>query len=292
MPRDYGQRSLQQCFGPLHCSTSSNVTIISNFHPFGCPVFVLESKLQSSIQGIPKWDPRSRLGIYLGHSPLHAGSVALVLNPSTGHVSPQYHVVFDDTFSTVSNLRSGTVPANWSKLVEESSYLSTDEDYDLTQVWLREVSPKAADESKMINGQANAGALDVASEGAVTVRCEGEVNTNVVASEGEVASQAASNSVSFDDPAFTQACEGDGNAAGPHLQPEYINLASAGLRRTSRTHNPTTKAAESYDSVTRSMHTFFTLFQFVGLTDFCSALREAHETTSLEESEYDHHPKS
>ena len=34
-------------------------------------------------------------GIYLGHSPYHIGSVALVLNPETGHVSPQFHVVFD-----------------------------------------------------------------------------------------------------------------------------------------------------------------------------------------------------
>ena len=139
---------------------------IDHFHPFGCPVFVLESKLQTSSKGIPKWDPRSRLGIYLGHSPLHAGSVALVLIPITGHVSPQYHVVFDDTFSTVSNLRSGTVPPNWRKLVEESSYFSTDEDYDLSQVWLREVSLAADDESVMMQGQASADATNIDSEGA------------------------------------------------------------------------------------------------------------------------------
>ena len=27
--------------------------------------------------------------------------MALVLNPKTGHVSPQFHVVFDDKFDTV-----------------------------------------------------------------------------------------------------------------------------------------------------------------------------------------------
>ena len=75
---------------------------IDNFHPFGCPVYVLECALQTSSKGLPKWEPRSRLGIYLGHSPLHAGSVALVLNPSSGHVSPQYHIVFDDNFTNVS----------------------------------------------------------------------------------------------------------------------------------------------------------------------------------------------
>jgi Reverse transcriptase (RNA-dependent DNA polymerase) len=50
---------------------------------------------------ISKWLERARIGIYLGKSPRHARSVALVLNPQTGNVSPQYHVKFDDTFETV-----------------------------------------------------------------------------------------------------------------------------------------------------------------------------------------------
>ena len=45
-----------------------------------------------------KWDPRSRCATYLGNSPTYIGSVAMVLNPKTLHVSPQYHVVFDDIF--------------------------------------------------------------------------------------------------------------------------------------------------------------------------------------------------
>ena len=48
-----------------------------------------------------KWKQRSRLGVYLGPSPNHARSVALVLNPRTGHVPPQFHVKFDDFFETV-----------------------------------------------------------------------------------------------------------------------------------------------------------------------------------------------
>ena len=66
----------------------------TNFHTWGCPIFVLDSRLQSSMSKIPKWEPRSRIGIYVGQSPCHAGNVALVLNPKTGHVSPQYHVFF------------------------------------------------------------------------------------------------------------------------------------------------------------------------------------------------------
>ena len=59
----------------------------------------------------------SLVAIYLGHSPTHNGSVAMVLNPSTLHVSPQYHVVFDDNFSTVSSMVNGEVPENWLDLV-------------------------------------------------------------------------------------------------------------------------------------------------------------------------------
>jgi hypothetical protein len=77
-------------------STKSHFT---DFHPFGCPVFVLEASLQNGHK-IPKWKPRSRMGVYLGFSPNHAMSVPLVLNTTTGLISPQYHVVFDNSFST------------------------------------------------------------------------------------------------------------------------------------------------------------------------------------------------
>ncbi len=76
---------------------------LTDFHTFGCPVFVLEPRLQQGLK-IPKWQPRSRQAVYLGHSPCHANTVPIVYNPRTGHCSPQYHVVFDDQFSTVSYL--------------------------------------------------------------------------------------------------------------------------------------------------------------------------------------------
>ena len=39
--------------------------------------------------------------------------MALVLNIRTGHVPPQYYVVFDDIFSTVEHMRKVIVPGNW-----------------------------------------------------------------------------------------------------------------------------------------------------------------------------------
>ena len=73
---------------------------LQHFHAFGCPTYILDNMLQSG-QGAPKWRQRSRLGVYLGLSPNHTWSVALVLNPRMGHVSPQFHVKFDDFFETV-----------------------------------------------------------------------------------------------------------------------------------------------------------------------------------------------
>ena len=99
-------------------------------HTLFCPVYCLDAKLQGGVAGIPKWEPRSRLGIFVGHSPDHASDVALVLNPRTGLVSPQYHVVFDDSFSTISHLSTDDAPPNWHYLVENccENYTDTPED--------------------------------------------------------------------------------------------------------------------------------------------------------------------
>eukprot|EP00956_Cyclotella_meneghiniana_P031730 scaffold84308_cov35-Cyclotella_meneghiniana.AAC.2 len=69
----------------MRFSQSPTATVdLRNFHTFGCPCYILDSRAQVDPKGVPKWEPRARLGIYLGHSPAHAGSVALVMNPSSG----------------------------------------------------------------------------------------------------------------------------------------------------------------------------------------------------------------
>ena len=75
------------------------------------------------------------MGACPGHSPTHARSVALVSNPSTGHASPQFHVIFDDDFTTVEHMKTGTVPDDWSLLVKNSSELATDANFDLAETW-------------------------------------------------------------------------------------------------------------------------------------------------------------
>jgi hypothetical protein len=75
---------------------------LRSVHVWGAPCFVLDPKLQDGNK-VPKFDPRSRQGLHLGWSPRHASTVPLILNLTTGNVSPQFHVVFDDWFTTVSS---------------------------------------------------------------------------------------------------------------------------------------------------------------------------------------------
>ncbi|CAJ1943881.1 unnamed protein product, partial [Cylindrotheca closterium] len=72
---------------------------LEHFHPFGSPVYVLSDNLQA-LKSHNKWTDRTRVGIFLCHSPNHASSVPLVLNTKTGFVSPQFHCIYDDGFDT------------------------------------------------------------------------------------------------------------------------------------------------------------------------------------------------
>ena len=91
-------------------------------HSFGCPVFALQNDLAAGNK-IPKWSPRSRLGINLGPSPSHARNVNLVLNLQTGLCSPQFHCRFDDFFETVRHSTSAIVTSsNWQHLAGFVNY--------------------------------------------------------------------------------------------------------------------------------------------------------------------------
>ena len=117
-------------------SNTADEIIPTDFHTWGCPVFVLDSANQSGAIRTPKWEPRAHTGVYLGHSPNHAGSVALVLHLRTGLVSPQYHLVFDDEFSTVPYLSSTTEPPNWLTLLQHSCEKTTIDKALKSRAWL------------------------------------------------------------------------------------------------------------------------------------------------------------
>ena len=75
-------------------------------HVWGCPTYVLDPKLQDG-KKLPKWQPRSWWGQFMGVSTSHASTIGLILNTRTGSVTPQYHIVHDDWFATVPNAEGG-----------------------------------------------------------------------------------------------------------------------------------------------------------------------------------------
>ena len=74
---------------------------LSNFHVWVFPTYVLEPNVQNPGVKIPKWDPRSQIGVNMGFSNMHSTQVGFVLNLLTGSISPHYHFVFDDMSYTV-----------------------------------------------------------------------------------------------------------------------------------------------------------------------------------------------
>ena len=75
-------------YSPLAPFSKTSPTIDATlYHTWGCPIFVLDEHLQSGTGKSPKWDPCARLSTYIGFSPFHPSTVALVLDPHTGHVS-------------------------------------------------------------------------------------------------------------------------------------------------------------------------------------------------------------
>ena len=61
-----------------------------NLHVWGCPVYVLDKSIADG-KKLPRWQPRSICSMNMGLSPKHASTVPIVLNVSSGCITPQYH---------------------------------------------------------------------------------------------------------------------------------------------------------------------------------------------------------
>ena len=102
---------------------------LQNSHPWGCPEYVLTTRLQYGNK-LPKWIPRSRRDQYLGASPLHSSTVVLVRKLHTGNTSPKFHLAFYEYFETV-HAGEDQEPTVWSELITLKYFKSAyyDEDY-------------------------------------------------------------------------------------------------------------------------------------------------------------------
>ena len=139
-------------------------------HVWGCPVYALEAELQDG-KKIPKWQPRARLGMFVGFSQVHSSLVPLVLNVNTGKISPQYHVVFDDKFSTVNSLPTeDSIDDQWARIfkLEKEFYLDLEYDEDgnlITSDWPH-LSTEWLDPSKKVTKTILTRPVDIAPGGA------------------------------------------------------------------------------------------------------------------------------
>ena len=83
----------------------------------------------------PKWNPRTRRGQCLGHSPEHSTNIGRILNLRTGTCVLQFHVVCDDLFSSAPNVDSGGLSTDgvitqdqWDTLIQCGRERFVDED--------------------------------------------------------------------------------------------------------------------------------------------------------------------
>jgi hypothetical protein len=93
----------------------------SDSRVFGCPAFVLNKVNQDNPSAAKTWASRCWQGVYVGFSPMHASTVALIFNPSTKHVTPQFHVSYDEDFSTVAFTDPSALESRLETLVNSKS---------------------------------------------------------------------------------------------------------------------------------------------------------------------------
>ena len=99
-------------------------------------VYLIYSRLQNkNMPRLTKRDPLSRARIYLGNSTFHSRLVDLVLNPESGLLYIQYHVVFDDDSVTVPFMREGKIIPKWLDLVQQSFQEIKPDSIKLNNTW-------------------------------------------------------------------------------------------------------------------------------------------------------------
>ena len=249
-------------------NTFGNLKYTSNLkdqHTWGCPVFVLSAKAREL--KIPKWDPRARVGVYLGHSPSHAGTVALVLNPITLHVSPQYHVIFDDNYSTVPYLRRSEKPPNWTDLCIKSRTIATTEDFDEATKWAKNsIDIRTEDETFLHSFNKENDSIATSVQETVSTNLS-EASTNVSEGDNEESNRDKTKNIQFQEPLIINEAEITSSEGDREKEKLSIsNLDQLSRRRSKRSAKPTEKIKQTYDKKIKKSFGLFTVFSLVCAT--------------------------
>jgi hypothetical protein len=97
---------------------------LHSLHVWGCPTYVLHKKLADGCS-LGRWQPRSQRCMNLGLSEKHSIDVPLVINLASGNITPQWNLVFDDWFTTISNSPEDLPDFNseeWRRIFGTSTY--------------------------------------------------------------------------------------------------------------------------------------------------------------------------
>jgi hypothetical protein len=202
-------------------------------------VYILEAKLQND-QKLPKWNRRARLGQFIGFSDEHSSLVANVRHLTSGYISPQFHVIFDDLFETVNcigvddrvieSICNGLFQRNQELYVEDKLNEAGNIIYrppPLHEVWLNEAGRRQGNKDRILQHPRNEDRMRDRNR-AVTKSIPPLVATNVD-DAGEVPGVAPiSDNGSVDSSLFSRASESEGGIWGSNNYDDDASNAHEG----------------------------------------------------------------
>ena len=227
----------------------AQTTIATNpkhWYPFGCPVYALDNDLQAG-KKIDKWEERARVGIYIGHSPAHARTVALVLSLQTGLTSPQFHVRMDPTFQTLRKAFDGRPPVS---LWQQKCHFVKNDRSD-TEI-RTETQQRAQDSAKGSKESATAPGAQPPAE-------ENSAGNGTAPRQVEFA-----DNVPMEDTGQHPPNEDEGNEVEPPIEPLpplQETQENVGTRRSARERRPTQRLIEMYAAELQAAHATFEAYE-------------------------------
>ncbi len=107
---------------------------LNDFRVFGCPTYVLHKQLQDG-NNFSKWKARCWQGVHVGPSMCHASNVPLIYNPATTHITPKFHVAYDEGFTSITTLSNDTKEKILQKLYEKAQWTYTSPLHDPSEMY-------------------------------------------------------------------------------------------------------------------------------------------------------------
>ena len=74
---------------------------LSRARVWGCPAYVLKAKARKNVSMVKKLTKRAKIAQFLGFNTSFSSTVGLLRNIETESITSQFHVAYDETFSTV-----------------------------------------------------------------------------------------------------------------------------------------------------------------------------------------------